>query len=230
MPHPFHEIVRSRTSDLDRLVGFTDGVFAVAITILALQFDISDDLDTAGSFFSALRDELSAIPIYILSFALIGLYWVLHHRIFNFIERQDAGLVWLNLAFLAAVCFIPFPTTVLGDYAGGRWLNVDGGDVATSSVIFYSATMALVSTLLSGMWFYASHRHRLIDPDLDPALVRYFRLRALPTPILFLTAIPIALWNPTVAMYSWLLMPLGFVLVRRSVSTSVRDEEEETDG
>ncbi len=226
MPHPFHDLLRERTAELDRLVAFSDGVFAVAITILALQFDIPAHLQSESEFLKLFREELASIPIFLLSFAIIGLYWILHHRLFNFIERQDQGLVWLNLAFLAAVCFLPFPTKVFGDYSGGHWLATDGGAVATRAWILYASTVWISSTAISLMWWYASHRHRLIDPQLDPRLVRYFRLRGFVIPTVFGASIAVAFWDPSLAMHCWVLIPIAFFALQRAVSRQIRLEAE----
>ena len=138
---------------LDRVVFFSDAVFAIAMTLLALSLRLpstTKDRDVA----QALVDALPSISSYVLSFAIIALYWLAHHRMFRYICRVDAVLLFLNLATLGVVAFVPFPTSVLGDHGN-----------TTAAVVFYAATMVLLGGLASALWGYASHTRRLITAD-----------------------------------------------------------------
>src|SRR3954447_15525455 len=96
-----------------RLVAFTDGVFAIAITLLVLNFDEPNGPDS--QLLHQLTDQWPALLAYFLSFAVIGRFWIIHHRVFAVVRRLDGGLLTLNLLFLAFVVLIPFTTEVLGD-------------------------------------------------------------------------------------------------------------------
>src|SRR3954463_12583090 len=100
--------------DVDRVVAFSDGVFAIAITLLVLSIDVPNVPDDRLN--DALRDLLPFVYTYALSFVIVGLYWLAHHRLFRSLERVDRTLLWINLLVLGVVALIPFPTEVLGRY------------------------------------------------------------------------------------------------------------------
>ena len=124
---------QGRQYDLDRTTAFSDGVFAIAITLLVLNIEIGTDEPDLGE---ALADLLPQIFSYAISFAVIGRYWVLHHRLFGDLAYVDGTLTTLNLVYLGFVGFLPFPTEVLGEY----------GDEA-HAVALYAATTAIVAVL-----------------------------------------------------------------------------------
>lgn len=189
--------------DLDRVVFFSDAVFAIAMTVLVLTLQLpagTTDADVAH----ALRNALPSVYSYALSFAVISLYWLAHHRMFRYIRRLDPTLLVLNLAVLAFVAFVPFPTSVLGDH----------GDT-TAAVVFYASTMAVLGSLLSALWLYASTAHRLISRATPPRFIRHSLWRSLAVPIVFGASIPIAFVNPRAAEYFWLVIAIWRTLLRR---------------
>jgi uncharacterized membrane protein len=141
--------------DRDRIVNFSDGVFAIAITILILDINVPEGLSS---------EEVSARVLalwpeylgYVISFLVLAVYWQAHHRVFRHIRRYDSTLVWLNFLFLMAICFLPFPTSLLGKYGGEQ-----------ASVVIYAADAALASLLLGAVSWYATREHRLVASDLD---------------------------------------------------------------
>jgi len=214
VPNPFDDRLSTRHWDLDRLTALTDNVFSVALTIQALSFVLSPNLDP-GNFRVALRHELGGIPAYLIGFWNIAMMWRSHHRIFGFLRRQDPRLVFMNFAFLSVVCFIPFATNVLSDYGGGRQAPVLRREVEFPSVVLYSLTVALASLLVVAIWVYATRGRRLVDPDLDSRLVAHMTQRGLVVPAVFLASIPVALFRPLYAMVSWLaIVPLQWSVNR----------------
>jgi uncharacterized membrane protein len=195
------ELERGR--DIDRVVFFSDAVFAIAMTVLALTLRLPAHTTDRGVP-HALRQALPSVYSYALSFAVIGLYWLAHHRIFRFINRLDTALLVLNLSMLGFVAFVPFPTSVLGDHGH-----------TTAAVVFYASTMAMLGSLLAGLWAYASHRARLIEENTDPGFVRHSLVRSLVVPIVFFVSIPIAFADPVAAEWFWLAIPIGLGLLRR---------------
>ncbi len=142
-------------TDLGRIMAFTDGVMAVAITLLVLNIEVpdvsSDDLK------DALYDLIPSLYAYLLSFALIGRFWVLHHNRFESFVRFDGRLIVLNLLFLALIGLIPFSTDLLDRYS----------DSALATATF-SVSIALASFSHSAMAAYAVkkdfvHRDRIGD-------------------------------------------------------------------
>ena len=161
---------------LERIVFFSDAVFAIAITLLALEIRLPDIVGSGNA--ELLKELLSIWPKYlsfIVSFLVIGNFWLIHHRQFRYIERYDTRLIFINLFVLMAIAFIPFPTVIISE---------NGNRTAT---IFYALTMCVVGLLLTLLWLYASSRHRLVSPDLDSAIVRRGILRNLSAPVCLFT-------------------------------------------
>ncbi len=167
--------------DLDRVVMFSDGVFAIAMTLLAVSLRLPDNVTSAG-IPHALRHELPSILTYFLSFAVVGIYWLADHRYFGKIQAIDSRFLVLNLVVLSLVAFLPFPTTVLGEYA-----------TTTAAVIFYAASVALLGTAVTVLWAYASHGRRLLRPDTSDVFIRYTFWRGALAASVFALSIPVAL-------------------------------------
>jgi uncharacterized membrane protein len=189
--------------DRDRIVFFSDAVFAIAITILVLDIRVPDGLSPV----QLPTQVLGLAPKYLsyaISFLVLAVYWQAHHRVFRPIRRYDGTLVWLNFLFLMAVAFLPFPTSLLGEYGGQR-----------VSVAVYAANAAVASLLLSAISWYAIRGHRLVAGDFDEEEARLRRLQGLAVPVVFLASIGVSFFSPMAAMYSWLLLAFTDPLVRR---------------
>ena len=188
---------------MERLVFFSDAVFAIAITLLALDIRLPDIAGLGST--ELLKELLSIWPKYLsfmVSFLVIGNFWLIHHRQFRYIERYDTRLIFINLFVLMAIAFIPFPTVVISE---------NGNQTAT---IFYALTMCAVGLLLTLLWLHASSRHRLVSPNLDAAIVRRGILRNLSAPAVFFLSIGVAYINPDFAKFSWILIAPAVWLIR----------------
>ena len=176
--------------DRGRFLAFSDGVFAFAATLLVVSLAApslhSDQLSQLPRELGALWPQALA---YVISFLVVGIYWLGNHRQVRFMRRFDGGALVINLLFLMAVAFIPFPSAMLNRYFG------------TASVVLYACSMAVVGGLLGALWIYAARRD-LLD-GVDRRLRRYYTIRALYPPVIFLLSIPIALAAPQVAVYVW---------------------------
>ena len=139
----------------ERLIFFSDAVFAIAITLLIIEVRLPalpDDASDAD-LIAGLRATVPAVFAYVLSFATIGLYWLAHWRRFRYIARVDYRLVAYNLVLLGLIAFIPFPTVVLGEH----------GDLA-SAVILYAVALSAAGLAGPLTWLYA-WRTGLTVPD-----------------------------------------------------------------
>jgi uncharacterized membrane protein len=136
-----------------RLESFSDGVFAIAITLLILTIAQPTDYVHLGQ---DLADRWPSLAAYVVSFAVIGIMWFNHHSIFAHFARADRGLVYLNLVLLLTIAFIPYPTGVFGE-------ALRRGSGAQTAAVFYSATMAVNAYAWSALWLYASSRRRLLN-------------------------------------------------------------------
>jgi uncharacterized membrane protein len=198
-----HSEVKDSTG-LERLIFFSDAVFAIAITLLALEIRLPD---TAGSLSNAdlLHTLLGLWPKYLgylISFLVIGLFWVGHHRKFRYITGYDNNLLLLNLLLLMTVAFSPFPASVL---------IVSGNRTAT---IFYALTMMLIGLTSGAIWWYASYKDRLIDPRLDAYRRRREAWGPLLVPVIFLVSIGLAFIDNNLARVSWVLVGFASLALR----------------
>jgi uncharacterized membrane protein len=181
---------------LERLIFFSDAVFAIAITLLALDIRLPAGGESPNNA-QLLTQLLGLWPkylAYLISFLAIGTLWIGHHRRFRFIRRSDRGLLALNLLFLMVVAFVPFPTSVISE-SGNR-----------TATIFYALTMILGGLMLAALWWYASWHNRLTDPGLDARQARRQFVPMLLTVALFILSIGLAFLDENLARFSWLLV------------------------
>jgi uncharacterized membrane protein len=194
------------SKELDRIVTFSDGVFAIAITLLVLNIEtpeIPANL-VAEELPGRLLDLWPKFLSYVISFLVILTYWIAHHSIFSSTKGYDRKLIWLNSLFLMCVAFLPFPASLFGEY----------GDQPLV-VAIYAGSLAITRLLLTAVWWYASSGRRLVDRDLDERTIKAYRLRGLAIPLIFLLSIFISFFSVSAALYSWvLLMVVDFVLFR----------------
>jgi uncharacterized membrane protein len=194
--------------ELDRIVNFSDAVFAIALTLLVLDIrvpEIPDDL-VAQELPAQLLALWPKYFGYVLSFVVITSFWNIHHSIFSGIRGYDKGLIWLNSIFLMFVAVVPFPTSLISEY-GDHQLPV----------AIYAATLAVGRLLLTAIYWYSTSGRHLVDPELDPRTVRFFLLRGLTIPVMFLLTIGISFFSVRAAIYSWLLLIVidAVILLRR---------------
>lgn len=193
---------------LERLIFFSDAVFAIAITLLALEIRLPANVDLESN--ELLLNALIAIwPKYLsyaISFLVIGTYWLIHHRSFRHIVRYDRRLLMLNLWLLMAIAFIPFPSSVIGE---------SNSRVAT---IFYALTMTVTGLLSTLNWMYAYRGGRLLDQRLSPRAFRQGLLLSLVPPAIFLISIGIAYIDSDLARYSWISIAFVSLLLRQTTS------------
>jgi uncharacterized membrane protein len=191
---------------LERLIFFSDAVFAISITLLVLEIRLpaSAALYTDSELFRQLSGMWQSYLAYILSFLVIGTFWIAHHRKFRFIRRYDGGLIMLNLLFLMIVAFIPFPTAILSNYSG------------LTATVFYALIMLLASLLMGAIWWHASRRNHLIDPQMDPQTRRRQFIAPLLTTAIFMGSIGLAFINQSLARLSWVLILVAALIAGRS--------------
>ena len=175
--------------EFGRIVAFSDGVFAIAITLLVLNLGIESGLPK-DKVAHALWEERETFIAFAISFAVIGRFWLIHHRFFGEVHSFDGRLITLNLLYLGSIVLIPFSSEVLGKYGG-----------QTPAVVLYSANLALV--VLVGLWMSDSaHRRGLTTADAGTH--RENRTRGAYVAGVFVLSVPLAFLAPTVAPYLWL--------------------------
>jgi uncharacterized membrane protein len=175
--------------EFSRIVAFSDGVFAIAITLLVLNLEIPKDLN-GQSVASALWEEHENLVAYAVSFAVIGRYWLIHHRFFGQVTRFDSRLLGLNLLYLAWIVLIPFSSQILGDHAS------DSGGIAV-----YAVNLSVVALL---GWWMAADASRAGLTTLGPEDEREYRSRSFFVAAVFLVSIPLSFVIHGLAAFLWL--------------------------
>jgi uncharacterized membrane protein len=185
--------------EVDRVVFFSDAVFAIAMTLLAVEIKVPDvpDAQVATTLHHMGREFYG----YFLTFAVIGVYWMAHHRMFRFVRRVDNAFIALNMLLLALIGFMPVSSDLFGRHSN-----------SSAAVIFYAFNLCLVGLATLFVWLYATHRHRLVDDSLTQGEIRAGAFRSISVVLLFGLSIPIALVSTSLAEYFWLLLiPLRIV-------------------
>jgi uncharacterized membrane protein len=199
--------------ELDRLAFFSDAIFAIVMTLLVLEIrvpEVPPDL-AAAEVPAAVLALWPKFFSYVLSFLVIGTYWIAHHQTFRYVTSYDRTLQWLNLLFLLSISFIPFPTALLGEYGQLRFV-----------VIFYAASVGLARLLLALEWWYIMEGPIRTGDDLDPRIARFHFLRSFAIPSVFLISIGISFLSVPLAISSWVLMFVADAVIWRLLRRRLR--------
>lgn len=181
--------------DVERTVFFSDAVFAMTLLVIDIRVpQIASGL-VEQRLPENLLDLLPRLYGFAISFWIIAMYWLAHHRIFHYIKGYDRRLLIINLLFLMWIVLMPFSASLLGEY-GSDQLALD----------IYLSHMVLTSLSLGLLWRYAVGNRKLIDPDIDPAVLRYNNARVLALPLVFMLSIGISLFSTAAAGYFVLML------------------------
>jgi uncharacterized membrane protein len=195
-------LARAGQLEYDRILFFSDAIFAIAITLLIVDLQVPDVAHVESG--QQLRETLPQIGGFALSFAVIGLFWVAHHALFRYIKGLDRQLVLLNLLFLGCIAFLPYPTALLS-----------AASDQVPATVFYAASITAAGLAEAAVWLYAVHIRELALPGVPRSVRRWVLLRILRTPLVLLGSIPLAIARPALAKDLWLLVPLSGLVLRR---------------
>jgi len=195
----------SSDNDTGRIEAFSDGVFAIAITLLIIEVSVPH-VHGNEELFEALVRQWPSYVGYVISFLQIGVIWANHHNRFRFIARSDHILLFLNILFLMCVAFIPFPTAVLADYLKGS-----AGETTTAGAL-YAGTLLVTAVLFTLLWLYAAAGYRLLDHDLEPRLLRAMTRRYVLGTVAYLVAFALVFVSVTASLALIVVLALLFVL------------------
>ena len=194
-----------------RVETLADGVCAIAMTLLA--FNLQPPSVPAAGHPNELRAALFAMAphfrSYILSFVVIGIYWLGHHTQFHYVLQVDRTLLWINIFFLMFIATLPFSTAVLGRYGHYQ-----------PAVFLYSGNLLLVGWMNATHWAYITRRRRLVAPDLPADFVRITMARILTTPVVALVSVAVSYIDVTWAVYFYYAIVIFYVLLARVRSHS----------
>jgi uncharacterized membrane protein len=197
-----HGPVPDDSPSVGRLVSFSDGVIAISITLLAFQLRIPKiaNSTSASELANALGHGAHQFMVYGVSFAIIGQFWIIHHRGFHHLSGHDRVLAYVNLVFLFTISFLPFSSNLFGQYRDNR-----------TAIILYGASLAAVSVAYALVWFTAVLRG-FVDPSTDPRLVRMLSWRAALAACALVGSTILAIFvSRTVVELSWLSVAVAFI-------------------
>lgn len=185
----------SRVSDYTittaRLVSFSDGVFAIAVTLLVFNLKVPPipPNDVHRLLPGMILHMVPNFNTYIISFLLIAIYWTFHHRMLNLVTHIDTPFLWMNICYLLLISFIPFPSALFGSYPR-----------ETLSFVFYIGSMIMVNATSMLMLAYASYKSRLVNKELPMGIIKYLFFRQFTTVFIFVLSIPLAFYKLSLAL------------------------------
>ncbi|MBA3843198.1 MAG: DUF1211 domain-containing protein [Actinobacteria bacterium] len=182
-----------------RLETFSDGVFAIAATLLILEIRI----DAHGSVTRQLLHLWPSYAAYAISFLTIGIMWINHHTLFKQIDRVDRTFLVLNVLFLMVIAFIPFPTQLLAGHLHHE---------AKAAAFFYGLVNIAMACMFSAVWFYAARGRRLIAEDADERTISGISRSFRPGVPLYILATLSALLSSWLALALFAGLALFYVL------------------
>jgi len=205
---------------LERLILFSDAVFAIAITLLVIEIKIPElerDAVSDTALLHALGNLIPKFVGFIISFLLIGLYWAVHHRMFGFVTSYDGRLRFLNLMFLFFIALMPFSTGFYSEYAGSELLFKRQLKVPMTFYVLNICCVGIVNYL---MWRYITNpKHKLTEPPIDPVMAGYAKARAIMVPTIFLSMLPVAYFiDVKYAVYMPMLIPIVMRISKRAIN------------
>jgi uncharacterized membrane protein len=173
----------------NRLEAFSDGVFAIAITLLVLELNVP----TGDHLWHELKDEWPSFAAFFVSFWVIGIIWVNHHGVLDHLARADRGVLYLNLLLLFTVVFIPFPTALLAEHLKS------GRDEEVAAVV-YSGAFVAMSIAYTFLWTYITNRRELLGVELTEQEISRISKRFLIGGPVYAVGLIVAFISPAVVL------------------------------
>ena len=192
---------------LEHVISFSDAIFAFAITLMALSIDIPDLPSnlTQSELLDKLYDLFPQFESYIISFAVIAIFWVSYHQVFNHIKGSHIIMVYLNLLFLLLITLLSLSTSLVINYGSYH-----------IPYIIYSIMVILTSSLLAMIWWHATKDNLLIDKNLHQFYIKGVMINLISIPLVFTVSIIISFVNLDIAEYFWLVIaPLNIAIKQK---------------
>jgi uncharacterized membrane protein len=192
----------------NRLEAFSDGVFAIVITLLILDVRFPADKPLTLETLLHVGPHVLA---FVLSFVIVGVYWVSHHNMLHFIRQVDRQLLWLNLVLLLLIVFIPFPAALLGQHPDNAL-----------AVALYGGNLMLVNAAGTAMWLYATSHPDLAAEGVTPAFARFVAMLHSAPILVYGAAIALAHWYVPLSLVLFAAVPAFFILPNPFVDRRLR--------
>jgi uncharacterized membrane protein len=205
VPESVKETGSHKQFQLERVVLFSDAVFAIAITLLIIEIRVPaihtvdvGEMDILSAMFNLVPKFIG----FVVSFFMIGMYWTRHHTLFGYVVNNTPKLMWLNLFFLLSIVLMPFSTGIFGEYSTPKTIHLK------TPLIIYVLNICYSAIMLYMLWRYVGNpANKVTDGSLDPNIVRNAKARIITMASVFALAIPVAFINGYVARYVPLLIP-----------------------
>jgi len=189
----------------NRLSALSDGIFAIAMTILVLNISIpGKEIVTEIGLCKALLAQSQEFLVYFLSFFLLGIFWSIQHKQINTITKTDPLHIWLNIILLMFVCLIPFSASLLSSYNSNP----------TSAIVFNSNLLIIAILILCSL-FYATKNHRLVREDLNRASIAESKMNVFVFIAVSLLALIVGVFLPEYSGYTFFLIPVLKAMVKK---------------
>jgi uncharacterized membrane protein len=195
-----------------RLLTLSDGVIAIALTLLVLQLRVPEpsqlaNPDSAADLAAQLSKGSASLVSYVISFYVIAQFWMVHRQVFRRLSDQEEGLEWVNFVFLFTITIMPFASDLLGDFVGNP-LAVD----------IFALNLLLASLSTQAMIIIARRKGLLISD----AQERSARISAVVVPAVMAASIGLSWWSTSAAMYSWILIAVVPTVIERREARRAR--------
>jgi uncharacterized membrane protein len=201
---------------LERMILFSDAVFAIAITILVIEIrvpDIPKELVTEQRLLQSLDNLIPKFVGFLISFMIIGLYWQVHHRMFGFVVNYTRRTLWLNLFFLLAVVLMPFSTAFYSEYVL-RLLR--------TPIIVYVVNICFLGFMNFFLWKHLTNPKLNLTEGVTREEDAIFSFRSIAVPVVFIIAAFVYFFNPVVAAFLPSLLPLFMRMITRRIRSSFK--------
>jgi uncharacterized membrane protein len=192
---------------------FSDGVFAIAITLLILEISVPES--AFEDLWSGIAHEWPSYLAYATSFITIGGIWAAHHGIFRRLAYANQRLMVINLLLLMAVSFLPFPTKLMAE-------AIHDEGAARTAVVFYGGTLLVISLLLSALWGSVSLDRHVLKPEVTDDEIKAIALATTPNIGFYIAMIALAFFAPGVAIFGYLVVAIVALLRMRGDSMPAR--------
>ena len=185
----------------DRVKALTDGIFAIAMTILVLELRIPEMISTSQELNQSLLALLPEITSYAASFIILGTFWIANTTLFYFIKRTDRLFLWINVIFLMFISLIPFTAYLLGNYHDFQ-----------ISIIIYGLNLTILGVLFFIKWKYALKHPNFLDTLPDKHFIKLVNKYILFAPFMYLIGIALSFVNPWISILLYVIVPLIYIL------------------
>lgn len=190
----------------DRLETLVDGIFAIAMTLLVLNLKLPVMTDEQAK--TELGAGLALLTPHLLSFALsfllLAVFWMVHHRQFHSIEKINSPFIWLNILMLSLIVLMPFTTSLIGEYENNLL-----------TALLFEANLLGIGLIIWAYWWYAAKNHRLISPSVTDEQIQYGLKRAMVLPFVSVIAIGPAFLTPRYSTTVYILVPIMMSVLKK---------------